>query len=79
MHYVNTFEEQNFRYLHVNISIIPGLGKKPGLRPKPGRAKPEPLSMARLKVLESPSPQKPEDIWVLEMPDAAGHGHYQIG
>jgi len=59
MHYVNTFEEQNFRYLHVNISIIHGLGKKPGLRPKPGQAKPEPSSMARPKVLESPSPQKP--------------------
>ena len=59
MHYVNTFEEQTFGYLHVNILIIPGLSKKPGLRPKPGRAKPEPPSTARLKVLESPSPQKP--------------------
>jgi len=53
------FEEQNFQYLHANIWINPELGKKPGLKPKPGQAKPEPPWMAWLKVLESPSPQKP--------------------
>jgi len=74
MHYVNTFEEQNFRHLHINILIIPGLGKKPGLRPKPGRAKPEPPSMARLKVLESLSPQKPGQSWGFQA--KPGHVHH---
>jgi len=78
MHYINTFKEQTFGYLHVNILIIPGLSKKLGLRPKPGRAKPEPPSMARLKVFESPSPQKPGQSRGFQAKPGRAH-HYLQG